>query len=56
MPIQLFISEIQSEFTGVHEQRRLAALNFIEARNTDLEATTRASYVDANAEFSASSA
>ena len=46
--------QIQSEFTGVHEQRRLAALNFIEARNTDLEATTRASYVDANAEFSAS--
>ena len=46
--------QIQSEFTGVHEQRRLAALNFIEARNTDLEATARASYVDANAEFSAS--
>ena len=46
--------QIQSEFTGVHEQRRLAALDFIDARNTDLEATARASYVDANAEFSAS--
>ena len=46
--------QIQIEFTGVHEQRRLAALDFIDARNTDLEATARASYVDANAEFSAS--
>ena len=46
--------QLQSEFTGVHEQRRLAALDFIDARNTDLEATARASYVDANAEFSAS--
>ncbi len=46
--------QIQSEFTGVHEQRRLAALDFIDARNTDLEATARASYVDANAEFGAS--
>lgn len=46
--------QIQSEFTGVHEQRRLAALDFIDARNTDLEATARASYVDANAKFSAS--
>lgn len=46
--------QIQSEFTDVHDQRRLAALDFIDARNTDLEATARASYVDANAEFSAS--
>ena len=46
--------QIQIEFTGVHEQRRLAALDFIDARNTDLEATARASYVDANSEFSAS--
>ena len=46
--------QIQSEFTGVHEQRRLAALDFIDARNTNLEATARASYVDANAEFIAS--
>ena len=46
--------QIQSQFTGFNEQRRLAALDFIDARNTDLEATARASYVDANAEFSAS--
>ncbi len=46
--------QIQIEFTGVHEQRRLAALDFIDAINTDLEATARASYVNANAEFSAS--
>jgi SSS family transporter len=46
--------QIRSEFTDVHDQRRLAALDFIDARNTDLEATARASYVDANAEFSAS--
>ena len=46
--------QIKSQFTGFHEQRRLAALDFIDARNTDLEATARASYVDANAEFSAS--
>lgn len=46
--------QIRSEFTDVHDQRRLAALDFIDARNTDLEATARANYVDANAEFSAS--
>ena len=45
--------QIQSEFSDVHEQRRLAALGFIDARNTDLEATARASYVNANADFTA---
>lgn len=45
---------LESEFTAVHEQRRLAALEYIEARNTGAENAARASYVDANANFSAS--
>ncbi len=43
---------IQSEFANVHERRRLAALNYIGARNTDLEAVARARYVDADANYS----
>ncbi len=45
--------QIQSEFSNVHEQRRLAALDYIGARNTELETTARANYVDANADFRA---
>ena len=44
--------QIQNEFVDVHEQRRLAALDYIEARNSNRESTARASYVEADANFS----
>lgn len=43
--------QMQSDFADVHEQRRLAAIDYIGARNTDQQAAARARYVDANADF-----
>lgn len=42
---------LEQEFATVHEQRRVAALEFIEARNSDSEQSARASYELMNSNY-----
>lgn len=42
---------LEQEFATVHEQRRVAALEFIEARNSDSEQSARASYELINSNY-----
>lgn len=45
--------QIENEFASAHEKRRIAAIDYISARNTSSESSARESYVRADAEFSA---
>ena len=43
--------QIQQEFSAIHERRRIAAVQYIEARSTGLESEARSGYVLADAEY-----